>query len=355
MTVVTVCSGTVLAATRPAAGDAISNAQAKASQIEAQLTAAQNKMSLLSQQYDAARYKLATVNTNISNTEATIGADQHQVSSDRKTLSNAAIASYVNDGAASAQNPIFSNNKTAGAADEYSNIALGDIDLAVANLHTAENSLAVEEAQLQVQHGQATAAVNAEQAAVNANNAAVAQQTAALAQEKGQIAQLITQQQEAEAAAAQRLASQRLAAAQQSSGNAIEAGLNVAAPPPTAPGGAGAVQAALSQVGVPYRWGAESPKGSGDPGFDCSGLTAWAWGQVGVGLPHYSGAQMSDSAPVPLSDLQPGDLLFYGPGGDEHVAMYIGGGEMVEAPFTGADVRTTGARFSGGFVGAGRP
>ena len=115
------------------------------------------------------------------------------------------------------------------------------------------------------------------------------------------------------------------------------------------------MQAAESQIGVPYRWGAESPKGSSDPGFDCSGLTAWAWGQVGVGLPHFSGAQMADSAPVPLGDLQPGDLLFYGPGGDEHVAMYIGGGQMVEAPFTGADVRITGARFGGGFVGAGRP
>jgi cell wall-associated NlpC family hydrolase len=128
-----------------------------------------------------------------------------------------------------------------------------------------------------------------------------------------------------------------------------------AAPPPTAAGGAGAVQAAESQLGVPYRWGAESPKGSADPGFDCSGLTAWSWGQVGVSLPHYSGSQMSDSTPVPLSDLQPGDLLFYGPGGDEHVAMYLGGGEMVEAPDTGNVVWNTPVRLGGDFVGAGRP
>jgi cell wall-associated NlpC family hydrolase len=64
---------------------------------------------------------------------------------------------------------------------------------------------------------------------------------------------------------------------------------------------------------------------------------------------------MSDSAPVPLSDLQPGDLLFYGPGGSEHVAMYIGGGQMIEAPYTGASVWITSARFGDGFVGAGRP
>ncbi len=56
-----------------------------------------------------------------------------------------------------------------------------------------------------------------------------------------------------------------------------------------------------------------------------------------MGLPHYSGAQMADTAPVPVSRTsQPGDLLFYGPGGSEHVAMYVGGGEMIEAPYTGA-------------------
>ena len=113
-----------------------------------------------------------------------------------------------------------------------------------------------------------------------------------------------------------------------------------------------AVAAAESQLGVPYVWGGESPRASG---FDCSGLTAWAWGQAGVPLPHYSGAQMADTAPVPVSDLEPGDLLFYGPGGSEHVAMYIGGGEMIEAPYTGAYVWITGLRLGDGFVGAGRP
>ena len=135
----------------------------------------------------------------------------------------------------------------------------------------------------------------------------------------------------------------------------MAAGLSQAAAPPSAAGGAGALQAAESQEGVPYVWGAESPKGSASPGFDCSGLTAWAWGQVGVGLPHYSGGQMSDSTPVPLSDLQPGDLLFYGPGGSEHVAMYVGPGTMIEAPETGQSVHLTGLRLGGGFVGAGRP
>jgi cell wall-associated NlpC family hydrolase len=311
-------------------------------------------MSALSQQYDAAAYRLTQINASIASTKATIAANQKQVSTDRSRLSKAAIANYVSDGAASSDNPIFSGNeKTVGAATEYNQIAQGDINLAMATLHTAENTLNAQQAQLQQQQGQAEQAVAAEQAAVNQNAQEVQDQKNALAQENGKIATLVAQQQQQQAQAAAQLAQSRLAAAQTQV--TVAPGLNNFAPPPTAAGGAGAVQAAESQLGVPYVWGGESPRGSANPGFDCSGLTAYAWGQVGVGLPHYSGAQMSDSTPVPLSDLQPGDLLFYGPGGSEHVAMYVGPGTMIEAPQTGETVHLTGLRLGGGFVGAERP
>jgi cell wall-associated NlpC family hydrolase len=358
MTVVTVLSSTVFALARPAAGDAISDARAKAAQIEAQLSAAQNEMSLLGQQYDEAKYHLGQIQSNIASTQASIASDQQQVSKDKATLAKAAVANYISDGTAANQNPIFSgNNSTLGATAEYNKVAEGDISLAVDNLHTAENALNAQETQLQGERSQAQSQVQAEQNAVNQNAQAVAAQRNALAQEQGQIAQLVQQQQQAEAAAAARAAAARIAAAQAaaSSRQATLVGDNTAAPPPTAPGGAGAVQAAESQIGVPYQWGAESPKGSANPGFDCSGLTAWSWGQVGVGLPHYSGAQMADSAPVPISDLQPGDLLFYGAGGSQHVAMYVSPGEMIEAPYTGASVWITSLRLGDGFVGAGRP
>jgi cell wall-associated NlpC family hydrolase len=350
MTLVAVLCGTALFTTRPAAGTSISGARAQAAAIEAQLTAAQNEMSALSQQYDAAASHLQQINSSITATKATIAADEKQVAHDRSTLSKAAIANYVSDGSAAGNNTIFSDDeKTVGAASEYNQIAEGDITLAVDNLHTAENALAAQQSQLQQQQGQAKQAVASEQAAVNQNAQEVQTQKNALAQENGEIATLVKQQQDAEAQAAVQAAQARVAAAQ------VAPGLNSAAPPPTAAGGEGAVQAAESQVGVPYRWGGESPRGSADPGFDCSGLTAWSWGQVGVGLPHYSGAQMGDSTPVPLSDLQPGDLLFYGAGGSEHVAMYVGPGTMVEAPETGQSVHVTGLRLGGGFVGAGRP
>jgi peptidoglycan DL-endopeptidase CwlO len=376
LAVVTVLSGTVLGLARPAAGDSISDAKAKAAAIESQLAHAQNQMSALSQQYDEAKYHLSQITSSIATTQANIANDQKQVANDKATLSKAAVANYMSNGSAAAQNPIFSGNEeTLGATAMYNKIAEGDITLAVDNLHTAENQLNAQETQLQGEKTQAQNQVSIEQNAVAQNQQAIQEQQQALSQEQGQIAKLVQEQQQAEAAAAARAAAAKLAAAkaaaasaqaaatsavgtthqQSASAAAAPAALHQAAPPPSAAGGAGAVQAAMSQIGVPYVWGGESPKGSGSPGFDCSGLTAWSWGQVGVGLPHFSGAQMADSAPVPVSDLQPGDLLFYGPGGSEHVAMYVGPGQMIEAPFTGASVWVTSLRLGGGFVGAGRP
>ena len=77
------------------------------------------------------------------------------------------------------------------------------------------------------------------------------------------------------------------------------------------PGAAGAIQAAESQIGVPYVWGGETP----GVGFDCSGLVQWSWAQAGVQPPALSGAQFDATTQIPLADIEPGDLLFYGPGG----------------------------------------
>lgn len=108
-------------------------------------------------------------------------------------------------------------------------------------------------------------------------------------------------------------------------------------PPPSSNGGVSAVLAyARAQIGKPYQWGGEGP-GS----FDCSGLTMMAWRQAGVYLSHYTGAQWAETARVPISDLRPGDLVFYGSSGESshHMGLYIGGGQMVEAPYTGTTIR----------------
>jgi peptidoglycan DL-endopeptidase CwlO len=101
-----------------------------------------------------------------------------------------------------------------------------------------------------------------------------------------------------------------------------------------APGSGVAVAFAESQMGKPYQWG-----GSGPASYDCSGLVMVAWEHAGVSLPHSAQDQYNLTKRVPLVDLLPGDLVFFGTATDVyHVGMYVGAGEMVDAPETGQDV-----------------
>ena len=173
----------------------------------------------------------------------------------------------------------------------------------MANLHTAENTLNAQQAQLEAQQGQAQQAVATEQAAVRQNAQEIQAQQSALAEENGKIAALIKQQQDAEvAAAAAQVARAREAAAQvkattASSTASSSPGLGNFAPPPTAPGGLGAVQAAESQEGVPYVWGAESPKGSASRASTARDSRLAPGAKWASRSPDFSGAQMADSTP----------------------------------------------------------
>lgn len=106
-----------------------------------------------------------------------------------------------------------------------------------------------------------------------------------------------------------------------------------------------ALRAALTQVGKPYLWGAAGPYS-----YDCSGLVVWAYAQEGVSLPHYTGSLFDDGERISQSDLEPGDLVFFGADID-HVGFYIGNGLMVDAPHSGADVRVEAVWWSQ-YVGA---
>lgn len=110
-----------------------------------------------------------------------------------------------------------------------------------------------------------------------------------------------------------------------------------------------AVSAAWSAIGTPYGFAGETPGVS----FDCSGLTKWAWGRAGVGMPHQSGAQYGSFPHVSQSEAQPGDLIFYySPIG--HVGLYIGGGQMIHAPNTGTTVTVATVHWNK-VVGVARP
>jgi cell wall-associated NlpC family hydrolase len=117
---------------------------------------------------------------------------------------------------------------------------------------------------------------------------------------------------------------------------------------------AAAVNVAEAQIGKPYVWGAAGPNS-----FDCSGLVMYAYAHVGVSIDHFTGDQWNEGAHLSRDQLQPGDLVFFAydtsnPATIHHVGMYIGNGEMVEAPHTGANVQIS-SYARPDYIGAVRP
>ena len=166
----------------------------------------------------------------------------------------------------------------------------------------------------------------------------------------GQIAQLQAQDR-ARSLAAARAAEARLSARPPVS-NPGGVGVAAATPetsvaPPSRYGGV--VGIAMQYLGVPYRWGGASPSG-----FDCSGFVMYVYAQVGVSMPHYTGAQYAMGVAVSQGDLQPGDLVFFN--GLGHVGIYIGGGQFIHAPHTGDVVKVSSLSgwYASTYVGARR-
>ena len=115
------------------------------------------------------------------------------------------------------------------------------------------------------------------------------------------------------------------------------------------------IRRGMSEIGVPYSWGggnAAGPSkgidsGAGITGFDCSGLVLYSFAGVGIKLPHYSGSQYNLGRKIPSAQMRRGDVIFYGPGGSQHVTIYLGDGQMLEAPDIGLKVRVAPVRTSG--------
>ena len=348
-----VLGGLVAGATLPSASaDAISDKRAQAQALSSQIDALGRKEAALSEQYDAAVLKAQSTAAQVRQQQAAVAAADANAANAKGAIRADAIDAYVHGGTLAS---LASRNGGMAQADggllagEYMNtLAATQTDNldAYHNAAAAARIAATQLSALQKQQDQDAAATNA---ARNATVGAQQQLQASLSQVKGDLTTLIAQEEAAKQAAAAQAAQARLAAAQvqaqaaaprASGGGATGGGgggapsggagisINLAAVPVGA--GAGeAVAAAKTRLGAPYVWGAAGP-GS----FDCSGLIMWAWGQAGVSLPHFSGGQYAATTHISMSQLQPGDLVFPA-NPDDHVAMYIGGGMIIEAPHTG--------------------
>ena len=380
----------LLASATVASADSVGSEKQKVAQLADQLDNLENRIGQLDEDYGAAQDKKAALDQEIADSQAKIAQQEARIAELAGTLGDIAVDKYVT-GSALELSPLFSNaaayteaeqkdslsrlalDSGAGSTDEM--LALSD-DLAkeqdslarkqqqVADLVTTLDSKRAEAQQLQTEYEQKLSSAQADLGA-------------AIEQER---------ERRAEAAAAAEIAKQKQAAADAAAaaaaqnakntggstprgggtgGGSDSGGSTPAAQDPAPSGGdtggggnpappvssmAGiAVNAAMGQLGVSYRFAAESP----GVAFDCSGLTKYAWGQAGVYLPHQSGAQYGSIPHVSQSEIQPGDLIFYkSPIG--HVAIYIGGGSMIHAPATGDVVKVAAVNWAK-VVGIGRP
>ena len=327
----------------PASADQITDAQAQAAAITARLNATEAQIAALTGQVNAADYKLSQLQDQIAAIRAQMAKDQHTVTVDEGQLRTQALADYTSSGTSNGATQLFTSNvNTSGIRSEYSSIATGNVTSTIDHLHTAQAQLAATQSSLESQQSQAQATRNSLASSQQQATDLAAQDRSTLSSVNANIQALVAQKQAAEAAAAQAAAqaafNQKVAAAKAAQ----------AQPAPVRQTGGGGSTTTSSSSGSGSGGGGTTPSG-----FDCSGLVMWAYAQAGIGLPHYSGAQYASTTHISMADIQPGDLLFYGPGGSDHVAMYVGGGSMIEAPYTGASVWITGVRTDG-LAGVGR-
>jgi cell wall-associated NlpC family hydrolase len=306
-------------------------------QAEARLDALNRELSLMVEQYNQARLRLQQVQARLADERAQ--AQKAQTTADRATTSLNANAARAYQGVGSQIALLFDSASLADFSDRLEFIG---------SMAQADSDLAVE-AELARQEARWTAA---ELAATAEERQGIVE---ALAAKQDQIEERVAEArdlyQDLDREYHEALVAQAAAEAAADAGSSGTGGDPSPIPPPPAPNGnvAAVLEAAYSVTGTPYQWGGASP----ETGFDCSGFTMWSWAHAGVYLPHSSASQYSSLPHVAREDLQPGDLLFfYSP--ISHVAMYVGGGQMIHSSHPGTTVGVVSVYWDS-FVGAARP
>jgi peptidoglycan DL-endopeptidase CwlO len=300
----------------------VANATAKRSQINQQLEA-------IVEQYDAARYQLQQV-------QAQLDAARQRM--DQARAIEATARAELGKRAADAYTGMGSQLDVLLGAQNFSDFSdrlefMGALAQSDADLATQADTAAQQAQWASQQFAAAKAQAKTKLDAVNAQRQKAEELLA-------QASALVARTTDAYKAYQAQLAAAAAQAAQDNNGTTSSGGTGDSGggtttynpPPPDVSGASRAIDAARQVIGTQYVFGSADPS----VGFDCSGLTMWAWAQAGVSLPHSSAMQYAVLPHVAVSDMQPGDLLFfYTP--ISHVALYIGGGQMIHARHPGAN------------------
>jgi cell wall-associated NlpC family hydrolase len=388
--------------TAPAAGaDSLGDKQAQAEQISSKLAALDTQMEVLGEQYNQARVKLDQVQTDIDRATRQVEVTNAALVLRRDELAAYAVEAYVKGGQSDLPGILLKGSgPEVSHRIEYLSAISGNRRQLIDDMRAAQGTADVELTSLEDARARAQSLRGDLQQKQHDTEKASSQQQALLNSVTGELVDLVAQAQARQAQADEQAIMARLAStprpgpgsaagptiAPDPTGNpspdltppAIPPPIPPAIPPPsTRPGAppttappvtsppvlppppsnppppvlsaaARAVALAKTQLGVPYLWAGDDPS----TGFDCSGLLEWAWRGVGKVLPHSAELMYQVTRRMAVADLQPGDFIFYG-SPIHHVSMYVGGGQMIEAPHTGAFVRIA-SIYRSDLVGAGR-
>jgi len=354
--------------------------QVQAQELAAQIQADGRQLDKMAEAYNAAQIRSTQLASQVAALQAESAHTAAEAVVTRKVLKQQAVLSYVVGGAPVVGSVPGNANHDPNIALSYAEIVSGGQKRALEAYQQVMSAQASQARQLATAQHDAAVTLSTiasdKAAAIQADTA----RRQALAQVNGQMAVLIAQVQAQQQAAAKAAA----LAAQQ---HRVSAPPTTSKPSPTttppaghtsttlagttpatsgsssqgsssgsssgsytqAPGANKAIAYAYAQLGKPYQWG-----GAGPNSFDCSGLTMMAWEQAGIYFPHLAQDQYNLTQPVPVSSAIPGDLIFFGtPNNVDHVGIYIGNGQMIDAPQTGQNVSIQSIYWSD-LLGAGR-
>ena len=302
----------------------VASAQQRVDQI-------QQSLASLNEQYNEALYKLQQAQQHVAEAEAMRTAAQQEADTARARLSKRAVDAYT--GMGSQYDALLSSDSMTEFSDRLE--FLGAMSQTDADLASQADSAAQQAAWAQQAYDQAVADRQAIIDQLDGQRQQAAQQLADAQQILSDTTAAHDQWVREQQLALQQLQQQQQQAESQSPSSPTPPPPPDYNPPPASGDGGTVANAAVSKVGSPYVFGAAGPDA-----FDCSGLTMWAWAQVGVSIPHSASAQYSSLPRVPLDAVAPGDIIYYG-NVSPHVAIYIGGGQIVHArhPGPGGEVQ----------------